>query len=62
MNQIHIIHPLIWIMLLTHHQNYHSNQDHVFQCHVLAMIRYFFSHTARWWKSEPEYKIITILG
>ena len=42
MNQIHIIHPLIWIMLLTHHQNYHSNQDHVFQCHVLAMIRYFF--------------------
>ena len=22
----------------------------------------FFSHTARWCKSEPEYKIITILG
>jgi len=39
MNRIHIIHPLIWTMLLTHHQNYHSSQDHVFQCHVLAMIR-----------------------
>lgn len=39
MIQIHIIHPLIWTMLHTPHQNYPFSRDLGFQCHVSAMIR-----------------------